>query len=139
MLKKRIKYTDYNGNVREEDFYFNFTKAEVMEWEMGIDGGMSAMLDRIVQLQDIKKIKDTFKEIILKSYGEKSLDGRTFIKSEELSKNFMSTEAYSELVMELLLDPNKAADFINAIVPKVDGQNVIAPVPSNNFNPPISN
>jgi len=117
MLKKTITYTDYNGNERTEDFYFNLSKAEIMEMEMGISGGMTQMLNRIIAEQDSEKIIKTFKEIILKAYGEKSPDGKRFIKSEELSTAFSQTEAFSQLFMELATDADAAAKFVNGIIP----------------------
>ncbi len=117
MLKKTITYTDYDGNTRTEDFFFNLTKAEVIEMEMGTNGGMTKLIQKIVAEQDASRIASIFKEIILKAYGEKSLDGKYFNKSQELSERFSRTEAYSDLFMELL-DPEKAAAFINGIVPQ---------------------
>lgn len=118
MLKKTIPYTDYNGVERVEDFYFNLSKAESMEMELSIPGGLTGMIRQIVAAQDVPTIIATFKQIILKAYGEKSPDGRRFIKSEELSKAFSETEAYSILYMELATDANAAAEFVNGIVPK---------------------
>lgn len=117
MLKKTIKYVDYNGNEREEDFYFNLSKAEVTEMELSVDGGLSNMLETLVKTKDNKQIVNLFKEIILKSYGEKSLDGKRFIKSKELSEAFAQTEAYSELFISLALNEDEAANFIKGILP----------------------
>ena len=117
MLKKTISYTDYNGVQRSENFYFNLNKAELMDMELGVTGGMRQLLQIIIDKQDIPKIIDAFKDIIFKSYGEKSPDGRRFVKSKELSEAFSQTEAYSELYMELISDAEKAAAFINGIVP----------------------
>lgn len=117
MLKKTIAYTDYNGVERTEDFFFNLTKAEIMEMEMGTTGGMAEMIQRIVDAQDAPAIIKVFKELILKAYGEKSPDGKRFMKSEEISKGFESTEAYSILFMELASDADKAAEFVNGITP----------------------
>lgn len=118
MLKKLIKYTDYDGRERSENFYFYLNKAELMEMELGVDGGMQQMIQLIIDKQDIPKIMAAFKKIILKAYGEKSPDGRRFIKSEALSEAFSQTEAYSNLYMELVTDANAAATFINSIVPE---------------------
>lgn len=118
MLKKTITYKDYNDVKRTEDFYFNLSKAEAMEMELSITGGLTEMIRKIVAAQDTPTIIATFKQIILKAYGEKSADGRRFIKSEELSKAFSETEAYSILYMELATDANAAAEFVNGIVPK---------------------
>lgn len=117
MLKKLIKYTDYDGHERSENFYFYMSKAELMEMELGTVGGMQNLIQLIIDKQDIPKIMEAFKTIILKAYGEKSPDGRRFIKSEELSKAFSQTEAYSNLYMELITDADAAARFINGIVP----------------------
>ena len=117
MLKKTITYIDYNGTERKEDFYFNLSKAEIMEMEMGTTGGMVEMINRIVAAQDAPAIIDVFKKMILKAYGEKSADGKRFIKSKELSEAFSQTEAYSQLFMELATDADAASKFVNGIVP----------------------
>lgn len=128
MLKKTITYEDYDGNKRTEDFYFNLSKAEIMEMELSVSGGMTQMLNRIVAEQDSEKIIKTFKEIILKAYGEKSPDGKRFIKSEELSTAFSQTEAFSQLFMELATDADAAAKFVNGIIPVATTQSTPAPV-----------
>ena len=117
MLKKTITYNDYNGVERKEDFYFNLSKAEIMEMEMGTTGGMVEMINKIVAAQDAPAIIDMFKKMILKAYGEKSADGKRFIKSKELSEAFSQTEAYSQLFMELATDADAASKFVNGIVP----------------------
>ena len=117
MLKETIKYTDYNGVERTEDFWFHLSKAELMEWEMGTTGGLTEMIKRIVDAQDAPAIIKIFKELVLKAYGQKSPDGKRFIKSEELATEFSQTEAYSQLFMELATDADKAAAFVNGIMP----------------------
>lgn len=117
MLKKTITYTDYNGSERTEDFYFNLTKAEVMEMELSTSGGLAELITRIVNAKDAPAIIKIFKDLILKAYGEKSPDGKRFIKSEEISMAFSQTEAYSQLFMELATDDKAAAAFVNDIVP----------------------
>lgn len=117
MLKKTITYTDYNGVERTEDKYFNLSKAEIMEMEMSTAGGFAEMVQGIVKAQDAPAIMKIFKDIILKSYGEKSPDGKRFIKSKELSDEFSQTEAYSDLFMELCTNAEASAAFINGIVP----------------------
>lgn len=128
MLKKTITYTDYNGNERTEDFYFNLTKAEIMELEMSTSGGFVEMIKRIVSAQDAPTIIKIFKELVLKAYGEKSADGKRFKKNEEITTAFAETEAYSQLFMELATDADAAAAFVNGIVPNVPGSGPVAPV-----------
>lgn len=118
MLKKTITYEDYNGNERTEDFYFNLTKAELMEMELGVSGGFAESVKRIIDAQDGPSIIKIFKDLVLKAYGVKSTDGKRFIKSQEVTDEFVQTEAYSQLFMELATDADKASEFINGIIPK---------------------
>ena len=117
MLKKTITYVDYNGAERTEDFYFNLSKAEVMEMEMSTSGGLAEMIKKIVAAQDAPAIIKIFKDLILKAYGEKSPDGKRFIKSEGIATSFSQTEAYSQLFMELATNADEAAKFVNGIIP----------------------
>lgn len=117
MLKKTITYTDYNGLSRTEDFYFNLTQAEVTEMELSVDGGLVEMINRITSAKDGKQIIALFKDIVLRAYGEKSPDGRRFIKNQEIRDAFAQTEAYSDLFMELATNAESAAAFVNGIIP----------------------
>lgn len=121
MITKTIKYTDYNGVEREENFLFNLSKAEITEMEMGTTGGLAEMIKKIVETKDTPAIIKIFKDLILKAYGEKSADGKRFVKVNDagvpLSIGFSQTEAYSQLFMELATDADAAAKFVNGIVP----------------------
>lgn len=121
MLRKEIKYTDYNGVNREEAFYFNLSKAEIMEMEMSTVGGFAEMVQKIIDAQDTPSLIRIFKDLILKAYGEKSADGKGFLKLDEegrpLSRKFVQSEAYSVLFMELATDAEAATAFVNGIVP----------------------
>lgn len=131
MLKKTITYKDYNDVERTEDFYFNLSKAEVVEMEMSTTGGLTEMIKNVITAQDIPSIIRIFKDLILKAYGEKSPDGKRFVKSEEISNAFSQTEAYSKLFIELATNANAASDFVNGIIPEtiVDSTpRVVAPV-----------
>ena len=122
MIKKTIKYVDYDGNDREEDFWFNLSKAEVAEMEASATGGLDKMINRIIAERDNRRIIDLFKDLILRSYGKKSDDGRRFIKNDELREDFKQTEAFSELFMELASDSDAAAEFVNGILPTIPDQ-----------------
>lgn len=118
MLKKTIKYVDYDNNEREEDFYFNLSQAELTTMQMSEVGGLEKKLDNIIKAQDAPRIMEMFRDIIRRSYGVKSPDGRRFIKSEALSDEFEQTEAYSILFMELCTNADAAASFVQGILPK---------------------
>lgn len=117
MFKRTIKYTDFDGTDREEDFYFHLSKAELVEMEMSKPGGMEKYITKLVQGLVSEEIIAVFKDMLLKSYGEKSDDGKRFIKSSELSKAFSETEAYSILFYQLITDAKLASEFINGLIP----------------------
>ena len=117
MLKKTVTYIDYNSTERTEDLYFNISKAELAEMELGVTGGFSEMMKKIVAAQDIPAIVKIVKDLLLKSYGEKSSDGRRFIKSPELSEAFSQTEAYTEVFLEVMASAENMAAFVNGIIP----------------------
>lgn len=118
MLMKTVTYVDYNGVERTEDFYFNLTSAEVMEQELTTPGGFSALLQKIIDANDIPSIVEVVKKILLMSYGVKSDDGRRFVKSAELSEAFKQTEAYTMIFMEIATNAEKGVEFIQGIFPK---------------------
>jgi hypothetical protein len=126
MIKKTIKYIDYDNNQRSEELYFNLSKAELTEMELGTEFGMANLLGQIVETEDVKQIMEILKSIIIKSIGKKSPDGRRFIKSQEIIDNFIQTEAYTELFMELTSDAEQANAFVRGIIPTVN-----APVTTN--------
>lgn len=117
MFKWTNTYIDYNGVERTEDFYFNLTKAELMEMELGTIGGLSELVQKVITTKDAPTIIKIFKDLVLRSYGEKSPDGRRFIKTDEITAAFAQTEAYSNLFMELATDADAAAAFVNNIIP----------------------
>ena len=117
MRKETITYTDYNGNTRTEDFYFNLNKAEIMKMQMSVNGGMAEMIQRIIDAQDVPALIQIWEDLISKSYGVKTLDGKGFVKRKEDLESFMSTEAYSELYMKLATDAEAASAFVNGIFP----------------------
>lgn len=118
MIKKTIKYVDYNGNEIEEDFYFNLTEAEIMEMQLEQEGGLSTKLETIVKTKDVPTIIKVFKDLVLRSYGKKSDDGKRFIKNKNIREEFEQSPAYSVLFMELATDSDAAANFVNGIIPQ---------------------
>lgn len=129
MLKKTITYTDYDGLERTEEFRFNLSKAELVDMELTTAGTFSETMKRIIAEKDIIRIAKLFKELLLKSYGVKSDDGKRFVKSQELSEAFSQTEAYSDLYIELLSNPDEAAKFFAEVAPKMDE---VSAVPAGN-------
>ena len=118
MLKKTIEYTDYDGNKRKEDFYFNLNKSEIAQLELSINGGIANKISEISQKQDIPAMLHFFKMFIEKAYGEKSEDGKYFRKSPERFSDFESTEAFNELLIELMSSPEATIKFFIGIFPE---------------------
>ena len=122
MFKQKLTYKDYDDNERTEDFYFNLNRAEILEMEMETAGGVQKMLEKIIAAQDTKSLIAVFKDLILRAYGEKSLDGKHFVKSKALTEAFSQTEAYSDLFFKLATDTDAATLFVNGIIPQTTPQ-----------------
>jgi hypothetical protein len=118
MYKKTVTYVDFDGNERTEDLYFNLMKSEILEMELGVSGGLSGLIQRIIQAHDVPSIVAEVKKFILAAYGKKSPDGKRFVKSKEFTDEFTQTEAYSQLFTELVTNADSVADFINNVVPE---------------------
>lgn len=118
MYVKEMEYTDFNGVTRKEKFYFNLTKAEILDLELGKAGGLTEYIKKIVEAQDTPTIMELFKSLLLKSYGVKSDDGRRFIKNDQVREEFAQTQAFSDLYMLLALNDEEASKFVNGIVPE---------------------
>ena len=118
MYKITETYTDYDDNQRTEDFYFNYSEAELTDLQFSVSGGLAGMIDKIIKTNDMPKLVELFRELIQKAYGEKSNDGRRFIKAPELTKEFTETVAYSQIYMRLATDSKAAQEFINKVVHK---------------------
>lgn len=130
MFKITKTYTDFNGNERKEDFYFHLTEAEVMKMQLGTTGGLAETIERLISLQDGPAILEVFEDLVMKAYGVKSADGREFIKNQALRDSFAQTQAYSDIYVELATDADKAAKFINGILPANLSKKVAEMAPS---------
>lgn len=117
MYKKTLTYEDFNGTQRTEDFYFNLTKAELMRLQMGTNGGLDEKLTKIIKAQDVVTLLKEFEDIVLLAYGEKSDDGKRFVKNDEIRENFKASAAYSEIYVELATNSDEASRFITGIMP----------------------
>jgi hypothetical protein len=124
VLKKTITFNDLDGNPVTEDFYFNLNKAEIAEMELSYDGGLSDYLQKIIATNDGGAIISAFKDIVTKSVGRRSEDGRRFMKSPDITNEFLQTEAYSEMFMSLVTDATAASEFIKGIVPQEMSQKI---------------
>lgn len=118
MYKKLMTYEDFDGNERTEELYFNLTEQEVTEYQLSHNGGITTLINRIIQAQDWKSMVEYWKEFILMCYGVKSDDGRRFVKNDAVREEFASTNAFSDLFMLLSTDDNEAAKFVNNVLPK---------------------
>lgn len=117
MIKKTIKYEDFNGNTVEEDFYFHISKADLLEMEVGVEGGLSELLKKVAASENPKEILAHYKEIVLSSVGRKSEDGKRFVKTQEIRDEFAQSEAYSELLIELATDAEASAAWVRGVLP----------------------
>lgn len=131
MYKISKKYTDFNGVEKEEDFYFNLSKADILKMELSEEGGMDQRLNRLVKTKDMKEAIKVFEGLLLMAYGVKTDDGR-FVKSDEARQRFMSSAAYSEIYFELATNPEEAQKFIEGVIPKIEEPGSSIPAPALN-------
>lgn len=139
MIKRTVTFTNYDGEEVTQDFYFNLTNAEIVEMELSTPGGLSTMLQKIINTKNVPETVKLFKEILLKSYGQKSADGNHFVKNQQITDEFISSPAFSELYMELAFDTDAATKFINGVVPsdistKMKTQNANGVIPFSGDN-----
>jgi hypothetical protein len=118
MIKKVIKYTDFNGNEQADTYRFNLTEAELLDKQLTTAGGYAETIKAVVDAKDTATIMSLFKELIMMSLGELSPDGKKFIKNDQIREDFRNSAAYSALYMELLTDENAASEFVSGILPK---------------------
>lgn len=117
MIKKTVNYVDFNGDNQVEDIYFNLTKAEITEMELSQKGGLTEHIKKISEAQDNRELIALFKSILVKSVGRRSADGKRFVKNDDIREEFISSEAYSTLFMELAFDADAAIEFITGVMP----------------------
>lgn len=120
MYKVTLTYEDLNGDQRTEDFYFHLSRSAAIRWENSIDGGLSARMQKIVDSNSKPELMKLFEEVIMKTYGIKTDDGKRFAQSEEISTAFMQSPAYDTLFLKLFTEEGYASTFINAIIPQID-------------------
>lgn len=117
MLKKTVTYTDYNGVERTETFYFHYTEAEILDMEMSTEGGFAERIQKIIDAKDQVSLMKLIKKFVIDAYGIKSEDGKRFIKNDKVKTEFLESPAYSKIWMELVMDDEVAADFVNNVIP----------------------
>ena len=135
MLKKTITYKDYNGKDRTEDHYFNLDEGEIMEMQLSVTGGYSNMIEKVVSAENEPDLFKVFKEFVCKTYGEKSDDGKYFLKEDEegrpLVRKFLQSKAYSALMMEFMTDTKAFTKFVNSVIPSDMVEKYNAPAQQN--------
>lgn len=135
MFKYTVSYTDYNGDERQKDVYFNISMPELMKIERSVPGGYSSYLDRITSEKNPGDIWNAFVDIVDLGYGEKSPDGERFIKVDEngnrLVDKFKETPVFEEFMYQVLTNTNLASDMVNAMLPQKMLNNISNNIPNN--------
>ena len=126
MFERTFKFEGFDGKMYEDTWGFYLSKADLLEIQLGTFVGLDALMKRLIETKNGKEIMAIVKEIILKAVGHTSPDGRKFLRNEELREEFLQTDAYSQLFEELVLNPDKALDFIIAAVPSEVGEKMRA-------------
>ena len=117
MIKYTVNYKNFNGDVKSKDLYFDLRKRELLLWETQVPEGMHGILEKAIADGDSGTIARILDDLMLRGYGERSADGESFIKSDDIRKRFEQSAAYDQLFIDIMSDPKKAADFFNGMVP----------------------
>lgn len=120
MLTKTITYTDFNGNMRTEDFYFNISRTEVIQNRSAIES-FAKTANELSQTEDVTAAVKLVHDIVMLAFGKKSEDGKRFVKSDELCEEFEQSAAYEELLFGLLGSEKEMTEFVQGVIPKIDG------------------
>ncbi len=115
MIKREIKYKDFDGKEVTETARFNLTKAELMRMTADNDLELETRLRDAAETKDAHQIFAYFEDLIKRSYGVVK-DGM-FIKDPISTARFMASEAYSELLFSLMSNEEAAAEFTRGILP----------------------
>lgn len=117
MLRKEVKYKDFDGNDRKDVLWFHLNEVEITEMDLETSGGLVKYMESIIDTNDVNQLIAIFKDLLIRSYGERSMDGKHFYKDDKIRNEFVSSAAYPVLYMEMVSDADKAVEFINGIVP----------------------
>ena len=117
MLRKEVEYKDFDGNDRKDVLWFLLNEVEITEMDLETSGGLVKYMESIIDTNDVNQLITIFKDLLIRSYGERSMDGKHFYKDDKIRNEFVSSAAYPVLYMEMVSDADKAVEFINGIVP----------------------
>lgn len=114
MIKKHIIYHDYDGDTREDDFYFSLNQVQFARINKLFPGGLEAYVEKITKDKNADEMFRVIDILVSEAYGERQ--GAAFIKvapnGQKLSDFFVNTEAYDTLLTELLSDENSLINFL---------------------------
>lgn len=118
MLKLPITYTDFNDVTKTEDFHFHMSVAELTNMGLATAGTtFGELVRRMTATGDTGAIMDAFKEVILRSVGQRSPEGDKFYKNERIQEDFVACGAYDALFLKLLTDTTEIIRFVNGVMP----------------------
>lgn len=117
MLKKEVNYTDFDGNEVKDVLWFHLNEIEIKEMDKDISGGLIKYMEKIIDTDNADALIDIFKDLMIRSYGIKTPDGKHFYKNDEIKNDFIHSAVFPKLYMEFITNTNAAVDFINGIVP----------------------
>ncbi len=123
MIKKTIQYHDFDGNAREDDFYFNLTQVELtkINGDPSLPGGLQESAERATKNNDAGEMIRIIDMLISRSYGVKLPDG-SFVKRNAgglpLYETFVNTEAYDNLLTELIQNEDGIVTFLTGCLNK---------------------
>lgn len=119
MFTVNVTYIDFDDQEYTERLYFNMTKVEFMRWQAESGDNLTERMKTALEKHDSSKIMDYFEELIRRSYGEKSDDGKRFVKDPQKTRDFMTSAAYDELFWRITQNQEECNAFMRGVLPNV--------------------
>ncbi len=117
MQKLTVQFENFDGETVSEDLYFHLNIKELQDMEKW-DVPLTQRIAKLTKTEDGKEAFDLMRDIVEAAYGERSEDGKRFVKNPEVLKNFTEGLAYDEVILKFIDGTTDLSKFIEGLLPK---------------------
>ena len=117
MQKLTVQYQNFDGDLETEDLYFHLNIKELQEME-NWDVPLTKRIAKLTKTEDGKEAFELMRDIVEAAYGERSADGKRFVKNPEVLKNFTQGLAYDEVIISFIDGTTDLGKFVEGLLPK---------------------
>ena len=117
MQKLTVQYQNWDGDLETEDLYFHLNIKELQEMEKW-DVPLTKRIAKLTKTEDGTEAFELMRDIVEAAYGERSSDGKRFVKNPEVLKNFTQGLAYDEVILQFIDGTTDLAKFVEGLLPK---------------------